>query len=103
MNVPITPSLLFLVLLSCMLCSSGMAAPLRAAGSPLQKLPTKLASRTRRFAPSDQDLANIPGPRFIVDLFKNLTNSSTPQFTQANTIRAMPYLMKSESVLMRAR
>ena len=41
----------------------------------------------------EQEIPNIAGEKFIVDLYKNLTNSvSTVQrATQANTIRSLKY------------
>ena len=40
-------------------------------------------------------LANVTGSKYIKDLYRNLTNSSTSMPTQANTIRSLP-ISKSE-------
>ena len=44
---------------------------------------------------TQEDLSAITGPKYIVDLFKNISNS-TSKPTQVNTIRALNYFSKSE-------
>lgn len=57
----------------------------------------RLIRRTRREVNNDYIVtdpaifANITGQKFIVGLYKNLTNSTLHEKTQANTIRSLTY------------
>ncbi len=63
----------------------------------MKEIPKVKRTRSRRQAagssslPIDADaaFANVTGPRYIKDLYKNLTNSTSTQ--QANTIRSLKY------------
>ena len=40
---------------------------------------------------AELEIPNIAGEKFIVDLYKNLTNSTVHRTTQANTFRSLKY------------
>ena len=39
-------------------------------------------------------MANITGAKYIIDLYKNLSNHTTTMPTEANTIRSLPFIAK---------
>lgn len=103
--------LCLLVLLSIAVLTSTRPAPLHEQEDPQRQNAINAGSTRRarrangeprkvskRMADSEQNTesANNKGPKFMQDLFQNLSNSSSPQMTQANTIRSLPYQLQGE-------
>ena len=83
-----------LVLLSIAVLSSTRPAPSEGRGARAPHL-QRVSKRT---AGAEQDTGepNIEGPKLMLELFRNLSDSSSPHMTQANIIRSLPYQLHGE-------